>query len=131
MNLGRARRIILIDDDIVFSRILEKVARLGNVELTIVNTLKKWDWRVYRDFDVAVIDYDLGAITGLQLVRSIENMGGAIPAILISTYSKLPTQHWPPSVLRFLHKSEGPQKILNTAVAADRGKTSILLNDHR
>ena len=118
MKEAHRKRILLIDDDVVFSKIVDKVARLGGINLTVVNSLKGWDWSTYKTYDAIVVDYDLGNITGIQLVRSLENENSAclVPTILVSSYRN-PGRNWPASIRHFLHKSEGPQRILRVAIS--------------
>ena len=111
-------QILVVDDDVVFGKIVGRIAELGGIPLTFVHCLKSWDWSSHNKFDVVIVDYDLGHITGLQLIRSVENFCRSVPTILISSHLKIRRREWPSSIVHFLHKSEGPQRILATALCA-------------
>ncbi len=61
-------RILVVDDEPVFGKIIAEAARRSGMEVTVCKSVEELakckDWR----FDVAILDYDLGedgAVTGV------------------------------------------------------------------
>jgi len=71
--------------------------------------LKNWQ------FDVAIIDYDLGSVTGFELTNYLENYTKNMPVILVSQTQQLNSKNWPFTIREFVHKSLGPETILKAA----------------
>ena len=118
----RGPRVLFIDDDPVFGAILTRVAHAGKIALDHITSSRAVDLRnVRKSYDLIVTDYDLGNVTGIQLIRSLEAWDQALPTILVSSYGEIPSLHLPASVLLTLHKCEGPQKILYAALRAYNG----------
>lgn len=127
MNLGfdssarestaRPPRILLVDDDPVFGRIMGKVAERERVPLTYIHAVEELDSMNSRDFDLGIFDYDLGPITGVQLSGLLDRYLGKIPVILISQYKHLERRSWPSNVKEFISKTEGAYGIIHRAKA--------------
>jgi CheY-like chemotaxis protein len=117
-----APRVLLIDDDPLFGAILSRLAQAGNIVLDHVVSSRSMDMHNIRDaYDFIITDYDLGNVTGIQLIQSLEACNQALPAILVSSYGGIPHPKLPPSILFSLHKCEGPQRILYRALCAYNG----------
>jgi CheY-like chemotaxis protein len=108
-------RILLIDDDLTFGRILAKAAQRSHLELIECNSVKQVNRIPKWNFDVALIDYDLGDITGVQLSDVIGRLRD-MPVLLLSQYKQITVRQWPSRIKGFLHKSAGPFVILQAAV---------------
>lgn len=125
-SFSHSPRLLLVDDDPLFGHILTRVARAGNIQLThtlsprTMNTLE-----VRKSFDVMIIDYGLTNVTGVQLVRALENCEQSLPTVLVSSYKILPSKTLPASIVLILHKSEGPQKILHATLSLYEDAASI------
>jgi CheY-like chemotaxis protein len=116
MNSDRELNLILVDDDPLFARLLAKVATGQRVRLTTMFSPKEAYQRLSTmNFDGALIDYDLGRVTGIQLSRFLEAMGWKVPVILLSQIQTLKREDWPETVLVSLNKSAGPYSILACA----------------
>jgi len=113
-------RILVVDDDPSFGRIMLELSKESLVSLTVctsigeLDTLKRWK------FDAAILDYDLGHINGLELAKRLKHHLGKAPIILVSQTQQVetPISRWPSTVKSFIHKSIGHHAILDTAVAA-------------
>lgn len=110
--------LLVVDDDPVFGRVLSKIAEKRNVPLTFCSSVREVGKLPNWGFDVGIIDYDLGVVTGLQFIDYLERFINKIPIILVSQYRQIKTQKWPGSVKNFLHKSVGPYEILSAAFHA-------------
>jgi CheY-like chemotaxis protein len=108
-------RILLVDDDLMFGKILTKVAQRERIPLTFCSSVKDVGRMGNSNFDVGIFDYDLGSITGLQLSEFLERYLERIPVVLVSQYRHLEKKKWPKCVKHFVHKSVGSYGILAAA----------------
>lgn len=105
--------VLLVDDDVVFGRIMQKVAQNQHVRLKYVSSVKDLERMPYQKFDVALLDFDLGTITGIQLSRLLPQYFGSVPVVLISQYRDIPKHLWPTMVRGFVPKASGAFEILS------------------
>jgi DNA-binding NtrC family response regulator len=113
----RVPRILLVDDDPLFEAIMAHVAAREHISLTAVRSAKE----IYRhlrelQFDVAILDYDLGRTTGFELATFLNSQGEKAPIIVVSAHVTIPKLRWPANVKDFFSKSVGPYPILGSAV---------------
>ncbi len=108
-------RILLVDDDVVFGKIMMKIAHREQIPLVYYSSVKEISKLSHFDFDLGIFDYDLGAITGVQLTDFLERYLRKLPIILISQYRHIDPKYWPASVKNFVPKSVGAYGILNFA----------------
>lgn len=109
-------RVLLIDDEETFGQLMSRVALKAKIPLKYFPRISEPS--EIPDFDVAVVDYDLGNVTGVQLARLFEHLGEVKPVILISESTDIRDKNWPHSVQKFMSKSEGPLSILLEALKA-------------
>lgn len=115
----RPMRLLLIDDDRTYGQIVARTGTMQGAEVTTCATLEELSQVVGRSFDVALVDYDLGAVNGFELANYLENhLDGAIPIILISVHDSRVGRHLPRSVFSFVSKSRGPMAVLEEALRA-------------
>ena len=114
-------QILLVDDDPVFGKILSRLAEQSRVNLTYCRSLEEVGEKASWHYHSAIVDYDLGTATGIELIRQLEKVLEAVPIILVSSSSSridIPISRWPESIKGFLQKSLGHVAILEAAVAA-------------
>lgn len=104
-------RVLLVDDDETFGKIMARIAQREGIPLTYFSSVKEFNRLSKLNFDVAIIDYDLGTITGLQLSEIIERYLQKIPVVLVSQYRHIDPKYWPRCVRNFVHKAVGPYQI--------------------
>jgi len=113
-------RVLLIDKDNAFRNIIARIARQGGVTLTSCEKLEELgDLRPYH-FDVAIVDYELGDTTGIEVAKYLDLSLSGVPVILIGKTHRVaePMNEWPLGICGFIHKSLGCHAILEAAVAA-------------
>lgn len=111
-------RVFLVDDDPLFAEIMKHSAFELKVEILATTNISNIGPLVNWDFDVAIVDYDLGSITGVDLSTYISYFIGDFPIVLISHSDR---EHQLENMCHnhdkaFIHKSLGPLKIIETAL---------------
>ncbi len=112
-SASKVPRIAVIDDDPMFGRIMEQLGRRAGVEIKYFE-----DFETLEGFDVAIIDYDLGSMTGVDISRHVEMFIGALPVILVSRSKISRDRSWPRCIKEFVYKGMGPWAILDAAIEA-------------
>src|SRR5687768_5082220 len=83
LNLSRETpRVLLVDDDPSFGKILAKIAQQSHVTVTVCHGLQEVGETTWWDYDAAIVDYDLGTSTGLEIIRQLERVRPEMPVIL-------------------------------------------------
>ncbi|WP_176736883.1 response regulator [Oligoflexus tunisiensis] len=120
LSFPPAPRIVLFDDDPFFVRMMEQYARRNYLSLTGVWRMDDIPRIARQDFDLAIIDYDLGDLSGIEVAEFLEEVFDTMPFIMISHSQRWPdkNQPWPRSVRNFVLKENGPAMILDTALEA-------------
>lgn len=113
-------RVFVVDDDEIFCRRIEKVARKSNIQVVWFHPDHDFD-RLPADgeFDAGIIDYDLGNLLGTQL----SSLYAETPLILVSSAVDLNVMNgepWPRAVRAFIPKRDGVSSILVEAVTASK-----------
>jgi CheY-like chemotaxis protein len=116
-------KILLIDDDVSFTKIISKAAGRKHLSVVECTSIRQVGKLPFWNFDIALIDYDLGDITGVQLTDIVSHLR-EIPVLLLSQYRQITMRGWPDCIKGFLHKSAGPFAILQAAI--DTHRTSVL-----
>jgi CheY-like chemotaxis protein len=113
-----AKRFLLIDDDPAFCAVLEHSAKEQGIELHFYTSLLEFgNMRKPIGYDVVILDYDLGEITGLDAAGYVSGVFGNIPVVLISASSEreiLPIVQ-PGAIRQFVQKSKGCNGIIDVA----------------
>lgn len=109
--------IALIDDDPIFNNLMDLTAKRAGIDLTSFQSLnlkeRARDWT----FDMAIIDYQLTDLSGIDLADQIYLKVGKVPVLLISQTNRQMKNHdMPPIVKGFSHKSKGFTRILEDAL---------------
>ncbi len=119
----KGRRFVLIDDDELFCDILANYAKLRDIPLDYYLSLSEMG-SIGRlsQYHVAIVDFDLGQMNGVEIAEYLPVFFGGMPLVLISATEKerLATDKWPESIKAFVHKGEGPSAILDTALDVAR-----------
>lgn len=113
----RPPRIVLIDDDPSYGSVMARYAQIEGVELDIFHSLSELGFvALLRNYDVAIVDYELGDLNGVEIAEYMSSLLGDMPMVLISASDRTAeTQNCPPCVRAFVNKSEGFNKVLDTA----------------
>lgn len=121
-TMGDQPRIVLIDDDPVYGAVIGRWAKLEGVELDVFHSLDDLGFvGLLAQYDVAIVDYDLGQINGKDVADYMTTLFGNKPMIMISGVDRSQEMMQCPSCVKaFMKKSAGYEKILNTALSIRR-----------
>lgn len=108
---------LLVEDDWDFAQLIRSKAEALGLEVehhTSAKTLVKAN---LGDFAVALIDYNLGSTSGLQLAEVIDDLTVDLPVIIISGETAVNpfNRFWPQCVRGFISKEQGLDVILAAA----------------
>jgi DNA-binding NtrC family response regulator len=111
-------RIVLFDDDPLFGKAMERAARLSQVSLASIADAKDVEKIANMQFDVAIVDFDLGDITGVEVAEFLCDVATRLPMLMISHTDRCSTVDlpWPRAVKGFVNKHYGPDTILEEAL---------------
>jgi CheY-like chemotaxis protein len=118
----REPRLVLIEDDPTFSAIMSRCAEAAGLELESFDSLVDLGGLAsLGKFDVAILDFSLEHLTGVEIARYIDALLPKVPALLISAdreridIVKRSMPSTPRSLRRAMAKEEGPEAILEAA----------------
>ncbi len=109
-------RVLVVDDDPTFCKVMSRTAKKLKIRITTCETLEKLTRLPDRPpYDVIVVDYYFGSLTGTQLSYLL---GKHVPVVMTcgTERHRIPDTEWPPCVLYFIHKLQGPEAILTEAL---------------
>jgi DNA-binding NtrC family response regulator len=118
-NTLKKHRVILIDDDRSFGLIMKQCALQHGVELDYFESLEDLGFvGLVSKYDVAILDYDLGNMTGVEIGEYLLAMFDRMPMLLISGTMRTASPEQIKSGLAhpFMHKNEGYDLILSKAL---------------
>jgi DNA-binding response OmpR family regulator len=112
------RRLVLIDDDTTFCKIIAGFAESRGIMLDWYRSLQEMG-SVGRlsDYSAAIVDFDLGPMNGVEIAEYLPAFFGKMPMLLISGKERKAEdgKKWPTSIQKFVHKDQGPDAILDEA----------------
>lgn len=118
----KGKRYLLIDDDVVFCKIMARGAyKMGNQLNYIHDPGQISQIKDMERYDVIMVDYHLGPIKGSKVASFINRFFKDIPIVMVSAKSDwwlkthMPTQG---RIKHFIHKERSPQEILEIAATA-------------
>lgn len=113
--------IVLIDDDPIFCSLMEEHARRMSINLHFFHDLLEvQNSGALQKYQVAILDYQLEQMNGLEVANWIPSFFNDMPIVLVSYEDRNQentASAWPGSVRCFVHKREGVKSILAHALA--------------
>lgn len=114
-------RILLIDDDKSFGKIMQKEGERVGVKLDYVPSLAKiHDPKTLRQFDAIFVDYDLEDGTGFEVAEVLASLAVNVPTIIVSSTDR-PFQDELlklPNIVAFVSKWMRPDEVMASAMQA-------------
>lgn len=126
-------RILLIDDDPVFIAVMKRWAMMEKVQLESYISLDEMGFiGLFSNYDVAILDYDLGYTTGIEIARCTDALLHHMPIVIVSAKERsLECADAPTCVKAVLQKSKGYSHILNVATNLCRSNSENRLRELR
>ena len=113
-------RILVVDDDPTFGKLMERAASVKGIDMTYCKSVDDFNTLQSLNFDAVVMDYDMGeAMNGFDLTKQLEKkLTKEIPVILVSQTERQDAKKWPQAIREFVHKKLGPAAILDATFEA-------------
>lgn len=110
-------RFVIIDDDPVYRRVMCQYATREGMTIDSYESLVDMGFvSLLGRYDAAIVDYDLGSSTGLEIGEYLTALFGDIPMIMVSEHQRTPGEKgWPQSIKAFIQKSRGCSYVLDEA----------------
>src|SRR5690606_6191347 len=125
----RMKKILLIEDDLTYSKIIKKF--LEKNEYNVVTTSKLTDayTLLERELpDLIITDYRLPDGTGMEILEKVINSKNNTPVILITNYSDIRTavKSMKMGAFEYITKPVNPDELLSTVNEAFNKKNSSI-----
>lgn len=122
--------ILVIDDDPSFRDLIRTVGQALKLPVTTVASLAEMSsFAALKDYDIAVIDFNLESFCGIEIAEYVEVFFKDLPVLIVSgeNLDPTPVTRWPACIKKFVHKSFGPYAILQRCMKLwndeyDRGR---------
>jgi DNA-binding response OmpR family regulator len=114
-----AVRVLLLDDDPMFGSLMTAAARRHGIELDYYPSLLDLGFigRI-EDYTAAIVDYDLGQMTGLEIGKYLSAFLKDTPMVLISASERRrDAKEWDDCIRSFVRKDKGHDAILGAVKA--------------
>jgi two-component system response regulator HydG len=113
------RRLVLIDDDVGFCKIMSRFAQSRGIKLDcFASLLEMGSLGRLSNYAAAIVDFDLGPMNGVEIAEYLPAFFGDMPMVLISGKLRQKSgKDWPRSIRRFVHKDAGPDAVLDAALS--------------
>lgn len=110
-------KIVLIDDDPTYATILTRCAEVEGIQMDTYHSLSELGFvSLLSNYDLAIVDYDLGEMNGVEIAEYMSSLLKDMPMVLISATDRTQEmENCPSSVKAFLKKSAGYAEILDVA----------------
>lgn len=110
-------KICLIDDDPIFTTVFKKYAESEGFAVDVYGLIVDIKTIERLRYDVIIMDYDLGGVSGEELAECFCHLGLDVPILMMSFSHREPelSEHWPEKVCGFVHKASGLREILHKA----------------
>jgi DNA-binding response OmpR family regulator len=116
----RKKGLLLIDDDESFCRLVKAAADARGIPITCFASLEQMpSLGALGDYDLAIIDYNLRAFTGLEIAEYVDVFFDQLPVLIVSidNLENNSAERWPTCVRKFVNKAFGPFAIVQRALA--------------
>jgi HPt (histidine-containing phosphotransfer) domain-containing protein/CheY-like chemotaxis protein len=114
------RDLVLVDDDLTFCHTMVYAAKRRGLEIDyFTNLMDMGSIACFQKYSVAIVDFQLEQMNGLEVAEYFPVFFDDMPVILISQNEQgdgSQRQKWPQSIKQFVHKKAGAEAILDAAL---------------
>lgn len=106
--MATSGKILLIDDDAIFCKILQKIAAKDGIELDCYESLSDMgNIGLVTNYDAAILDVNLGCVNGDEIAKYLNSFFSSMPVYLVSsTHYDDEQEQWTPNVIKFIDKED-------------------------
>lgn len=116
----------VFDDDPLFAHAMIRCGKNMDLATRAESSVDEMMRRGFEGVDVAIVDYDLGTMTGDELVKLLKDHSKRqIPILMISSSDRTLDQfmgRWPDNVKGFMLKNSNPKAIIKRAIAIHKNQ---------
>jgi two-component system response regulator FixJ len=88
MNLSTSKRVGLVDDDEAVRFAIKTLLNVYQYDVEMFESAEALlQVESLEDFDCLIIDFRLRGLSGLQLMRELEERGSRVPIVVVSGYT--------------------------------------------
>src|SRR6201986_5636786 len=120
-------KILLVEDDLTFSQMLQNFVQKNGHEITATSSIKTGlRFLEQNTFDLLLLDYRLPDGTGMDILADIREKGRLVPAIMMTSFNDVRTavKAVRLGAFDFITKPVNPDELLMIMGHALAGKTS-------
>lgn len=115
-STSHSLRVLLVDDDVCFGKTMRRTARKQGIAFTYCKNLSSFLKKLDDQFDIIMIDIHLDNVSGIELADYVRRGKHAdLPIVFVSQSYASPDAFANMRQVHFMHKSLGPQVMLDTA----------------
>jgi len=114
-------RLLLIDDDRVFGRIMGQTADNLNLDLDFFESVVSLGFiNRFADYDIIIVDQQMEHMSGMEVAAYVPAFFPAKTVVLISSTQVVKDGglELPPYISAFVHKEQGCYQVLKQALAS-------------
>src|SRR5690349_15107077 len=122
--------ILLVEDDLTFSRILEGFLSKHGFQVTVCNKGKE-ALKVFqgRSFDLLLVDYRLPDLTGMDILFEIKKTSSTVPVVIMTSFHDIRTavKAIKSGAFEYITKPVNPDELLmvvKQALKKEQGESS-------
>jgi CheY-like chemotaxis protein len=105
-------KVLIVDDNAEYAQLLSRAAKRAGLDVRTVSNLGALGSPDSWDFSVAVVDFDLKAVNGIEFTSYLNHFSRAIPVVLVSAIPRYSSPDWPRNIKTFICKEKGVDAIM-------------------
>ncbi len=83
-------KILVVDDDVALAETIETWLIFEKHEVTVANTgFAGWEQLQKNSFELALLDWDLPDVNGIDILRRFRSAGGSIPILMLTGHASV------------------------------------------
>lgn len=141
-KMGDRMRVAICDDEAVQQQILRKYLeewaqiKGETLETAVFNSGESFlfAWEEDRDFDLLILDIELGRLSGMELAAKIRSQDERIPILFVTGYDKYMAQGYEVAALHYLMKPLRREKlfqVLDKVKRLEKNEEKLLFKTDR
>jgi CheY-like chemotaxis protein len=105
-------KVLIVDDNAEYAQLLSRAAKRAGLDVRAVTNLGALGSPDTWDFSVAVVDFDLKAVNGIEFTSYLNHFSRPVPVVLVSAIPRHSSPDWPRNIKTFVCKEKGVDTIM-------------------